>query len=391
MEKPKGVTGCVLRGRRWHYKRRLRPPISEVLGKQNLIVNLKTGDTDLAAERAKEARRQCDKVIGDARRAIQGGRIPDVEMAKRLAEAFAEEPEVPVEDWLEDIEREKGYAHAYELSHIVFGRKKLISDLLDERLAAEPVGKATANELRQVVGLLAEFTNRKFVEDVDREIALKFADELLNDGRWARSTVKKFIEKLKALWNFAVRRGHLDASPWTVVSIRGVEDTERRAPSQDELRALIEASEGSLRAAIRIGAMTGLRIGELLSATPGAISDDWFLQVQGTKTKAARRIVPIHSAIEGDLGVWFDSPMSRTRLTTGFRELRESLGLDTGLTYHGLRKFCYGQLVEVEPRTYLISKIMGHKTTGLMQVYAGSISKEALREVINKLPPLPDA
>ena len=157
-----------------------------------------------------------------------------------------------------------------------------------------------------------------------------------------------------------------------------------RPPTSEELKLLLDNAQGRLRAAVRVFARTGLRLGELVALEPEDVSDG-FIRIHRGKTKAAKRIVPVHSCIKADLENWLMKPMGRSALTRNFAELRDSLGISSDVTLHGLRKYVYAELISKEPRAFLVSRLVGHTVPAMMKVYGGLGAPKDLKEVIDKL------
>lgn len=371
------LRGCTLRGRTWWYKRRLSPKNAAVVGKSNLSFNLKTSDARIAAQRAVEARKLADRTIALAKRTPT-----DVETAETFRLVFKEDPDIDIaSDWLDQIEEQKGYDYARELSHIAFDRKRTLSAVTEERLEVDPVADKTADQIRVAMNLLHEFTGVRFLEDLTGKIAHEFADKLVASGRWSRSTCQRHISKIKSVMSHAMRRQYIVQSPFHGVTVRGVQPTKRREPTEPELRLLIDNAQGALKSGLRVLAMSGLRISELCAV---GVSNG-FLEVTQGKTKTSIRSVPIHSCITDDVQHWLASKMSPDLLSKNFKILRDSLEVDPNVTIHGFRKYFYQSLLDVEPRVHLVNRIIGHANPPLLQVYGGTPSKQALREVIEKL------
>ena len=79
------------------------------------------------------------------------------------------------------------------------------------------------------------------------------------------------------------------------------------------------------------------------------------------------------------------SGSSRSALTRNFAELRDSLGISSDVTLHGLRKYVYAELISKEPRAFLVSRLVGHTVPAMMKVYGGLGAPKDLKEVIDKL------
>jgi integrase len=130
------------------------------------------------------------------------------------------------------------------------------------------------------------------------------------------NTKQRRLSELRGYWAHLVAMGHVDGStnPFTnrITANQETEgeaqDRKRQGFRPDEVPTLWQQAEADhdkpLAALIRIAAHTGGRLGELMSLTTSSIMDDHGIaclrvaeQGKRRKTRAARRVVPIHPAI----------------------------------------------------------------------------------------------
>ena len=140
---------------------------------------------------------------------------------------------------------------------------------------------------------------------------------------------------------------------------------------------------------------TGLRAAELLSIERGHVhlAERW-IDLHGTKTKAARRIVPIHRAIVPLL----ERRLGGARLMEvdgrqmGYSYLLRSvwnpcivdwLGFE-GMTPHGARHTAASLMTEAGIDERLVRKILGHSTGSVTERYVHP-DREALIEAIDMI------
>lgn len=189
------------------------------------------------------------------------------------------------------------------------------------------------------------------------------------------STVRREMILLSAVMSVAVKEwGVFPVSP-----IRGVKKP-RSAPPRDrlvtdeEIERLREAAKPGLEAeavrAFECACLTGMRAGELLSATrSGRVAS-----IPMTKT-GEPRLVPLSSRAVELFGDGFS--MSSSQLDTAFRRVRDRAGVG-GLTFHDSRHRAITDMSRVlDPLA--LARVVGHKDLRQLQTYY-SESAESLAQ-----------
>ncbi len=202
-------------------------------------------------------------------------------------------------------------------------------------------------------------------------------------------TVQRELGILKTMLNQAIRWGLIAKNPAALRTVSGSNKPRERLLSEDEIKALLEASPPLLQDLIEAALLTGMRRGELLALEE---RDCDFLREQirvcDSKTGHARSI-PMHPRAKEILWrlcrgvgahrvfplVNVQRPFSRARAASGVRDLR----------FHDLRHCAasYLFMAGADPRT--VMQILGHsdpRTT--LRVYA-MVSTEHMREAIHRL------
>jgi integrase len=127
-------------------------------------------------------------------------------------------------------------------------------------------------------------------------------------------TANKDISALSSLWKFAMRRALVDSIPWagqSLTATNGGSERIHKLPFEDhEVATLLRASSERLPAdhtrptptlkdAITILALSGMRVEELARMKVADLRDLTgplpHIDLKGSKTAAARRLVPIHT------------------------------------------------------------------------------------------------
>lgn len=140
------------------------------------------------------------------------------------------------------------------------------------------------------------------IEAIDRAFAGRFIMEhLLSSGR-TRSTANNVIWALSSYWRFMDERVGRRENPWRGQRLpedtRGQDAREPERPFTDaEVASLLAGdADDALHDAMRLAALTGMRIGELHALTVADCRGGAFA-VRVGKTKASRRSVPVHPVL----------------------------------------------------------------------------------------------
>jgi len=199
--------------------------------------------------------------------------------------------------------------------------------------------------------------------------------ELVNKSARQLRTAAKTAVVLKALFKAAVLWGLLDASPAAHVRAHGQKKREMTFLTQEQARALLSASEGSMRLYVLIGLSTGLRPGEMLALKWEDIKGR-KVHVRRAKTAAGIRTVAISQGLAGILapergkGYVFQldgEPWTAYNLRWRFRKAVEQANLSLpekeqikGATPHSLRHTYAAWLMSEEMSVKFIQQQLGH-------------------------------
>ncbi|EFL9371963.1 site-specific integrase, partial [Escherichia coli] len=161
------------------------------------------------------------------------------------------------------------------------------------------------SKTNKAVEVLLEHLNKRDVQlrDVNRTIVTSWLDNLKNEK--APQTIQNYISALAQIWDLARNRYH-DApqdNPWRGHGLEAKSSkVNYEAFSNDELAKVFSmlADEEEMQNITLIGMYTGMRINEIASLTIDDVKEIegvlCFEITQG-KTKAAARVVPVHSLI----------------------------------------------------------------------------------------------
>jgi integrase len=205
----------------------------------------------------------------------------------------------------ERIARKQGKQAAERFAAIALGNETPIAEELGNYLADKRMAEKTGGDLRRVLGWLAAWLKQEgkpeTIEAVDRRTAGAFIMGGLSAGRSQRKA-SAYLSFIRGYWEWLAERGHTNAeSPWAGQKVRGNKDDESeqmRPFSDEEVRILLNGpARPELALAMRIAALSGMRIEEICQLTFADCADGLF-RVNKGKTDSARRLFPIHSEVQ---------------------------------------------------------------------------------------------
>ncbi|WP_051013579.1 tyrosine-type recombinase/integrase [Pararhodospirillum photometricum] len=268
---------------------------------------------------------------------------------------------------------------------------------LKQKYLASPkygdLADATKQSYRSVLDYLAEPNPDKPGHGVDTvpltQIAtpsiMKLRDATYKNHGWRQANVMLAVVSL--VWNWGRPYGYTTTPnpAEKVPRIKRPRDlpNANRAWTDDELAAVLGAASQGVRAAVALGAYTGLRQGDVLILPWSALEDGWIRHTQGKTQEPVW--IPIHSdlasllsTIERRTPTIVTSPRDGKPYTgDGFRTLffrlvraLEAQGkIGPGLTFHGLRHGLATRLADAGADDRTIAAITGHEQVSMVQRY----------------------
>lgn len=375
------LKGVFLKSGSYWLQRKVPEHLREIVGQANLMFPLKTDSPRTAIKRVEAARQIVERQLADAQRKFDGEQLSDIQQAlafKELIDAF---PDAGADtDWLELIERERGLTYALRMNQIIRGTATPIAEIVERQLLEEPTGTSDTKLKRHMVKVL-EAAGLHSIEEVDRKKAADFISELLKEGSRSRATVNKYVATIRSIWAFALRRGIGDHNPWSNQRLKGTK-TKKRAFTRDELEAFLRASREPYRSLFIVLALSGLRIGELLSLKPEDVKAG-FMEIQRGKSEAASRRVPVHPRAKDNLERFFSERWSYAQCARVFRVTIERCGLEPELFgLHSLRKYFYSEADKNGAPKLHLEKVVGHQVPVLYETYSRGPTDDQLRDVV---------
>ena len=254
---------------------------------------------------------------------------------------------------------------------------------------------------------VAEIAGVNVIQDLQRAKAQGYSRTIVNTRRTLFNNIL----------NYAVAQGWIPWNPAQGVSLpKGLPSTKRSAPTDNQIRAIIQNCGVPFGMFAFLLLCTGLRKGEALALLKSDIKDGEIsitksltfadgsgAKVKEPKSEAGKRTVPIVSVLATPLveymaGLRDDilfpnrsyngSPgntyMSQSNYDTAWSNYVKLAGLDS-LTAHQLRHGTATLLYEAGVDVYTAKKILGHaKVTTTMEIYT-ELREKHERQSISKL------
>jgi integrase len=309
----------------------------------------------------------------------------------------------------------EGEERVRQLRDQITGDAQPIGAELERFIAeTEPSPRYAERHRRAVRRLRSWLQGQGAADDLQRlrrPEAGRFVDSLLAGGL-TTATVNSLVSSLSTYWGWLGRRMGVEQNPWKDQQRKtkqGEARGRKRPPSDDEVVLLLSGpATTTLHDLMRVAALSGMRINEIAALRVGDVRDDAF-HVEGTKTAAARRVVPIHPSLrrlvarrteakgpEARLFHELRAPASRAKelsakASEAFTRYRRGLGIDPRLPgqrqsdvdFHSFRRWFITAAERAGHAGPTLSSVVGHARDGMtLGTYSAGPSVEQLRAVV---------
>lgn len=458
--RPKSHRYLNLRGHSWRFKRDIPAAIRHAFdGLTAYIVELGTSDVRVAMERRDDIARETDALF---RRARLGGSIATgIDHIREKAEFWAEQlklshkapmewskrmgvdadedadaltPQEMIEAEAERIAASHGQAAERRFVNMVHGHVDA-DHYLEQYLKEARLAPKTTAERRNLVKRFAQWAGAEglSIPDIDRTTAGEYYTAHI--APLHTRTAKKHHGAVKLYWDYLKRRGYATGeNPWehqalpqrSHQAVRG--DKVRERPfTAAEMQALLyphtappsrKDNPVTMDHAMRIGALTGMRLGEIVTlwVEECVIDADGmgYFDIQQGKTAAAARRVPIHpeliELVQGRIAGkkprdWLFPELAKLpnpadTMGKRFRTYRESLNVDDKrpghrrslVNFHSFRRWFVTEAERAGQQESTISAVVGHeegRKSITFGTYSGGPSDDQKRRCVEavRLPP----
>jgi integrase len=250
---------------------------------------------------------------------------------------------------------------------------------------------------KDYLGILSDLTGIQNMPlaAIDKPFLARLRDEHSKRRGWHRANY--LIQVLAQVFKLAEEDGAMKDNPATRLrKLRRPKDLpEANRPwTEAERKAVLDAAPPHVRLPLAIGALTGLRIADIVTLPRTAFRDDWTrhetrkrrVEVVLPLTDELRREIlraPAHDAITLCANS-FGQPWTEDGLRCSFGKLRDKLEkagkIESGLTIHGLRHAMAAELAENGITDSEIACWLGQKTTAMARHYSSRAGKKRRME-----------
>lgn len=213
-------------------------------------------------------------------------------------------------DQVDRFGEQHGHAAAQTLIGLARGTATPLQHHVDAWLAEGgpkgPTNARTQGQYRSdLAGLGAWMTRAGIaptIEAVTKAVAGRYVTEGLIGAGVNRLTANRKISTASSYWTWLGKRTAIEANPWRGQSLakgaanRSGEQRKRAFTEAEAATLLAGGADDELADAMRVAALTGMRLEEIYRLTVVDCADGWF-RIRVAKTQAGTRRVPIHSAL----------------------------------------------------------------------------------------------
>jgi integrase len=251
------------------------------------------------------------------------------------------------------------------------------------------------------------FVRFPYAGDVTRKAVQKWIDEMDAAGL-APDSIKKTVGEVRSFWEYLQQQEVVSDEDSTFDKVKrptGKNDgEERRLPFTPEdvvalHRQAVANGDPVLADLIFLGAYTGARVESLCVLKDSDVNtSDWSFRILSDKTKAGRRVVPIHTELRPVILRLMDSTKDgyllpglkedkwgdrSSNIRVRFGTLKTAMGFGEQHVFHSLRKTVSTFFDQNNVSESVAADIVGHKKkTMTYGVYSGGTSLEQRHQAI---------
>lgn len=310
----------------------------------------------------------------------------------------------------EEIAAEEGRDRAKAFADIAMGRATPLKHHVETWLS-EPGKRGTVRAPRTVMEYRAILDSFALwlggeglgstVQSVTRVVAGRYVSSL-HKQKLSPARMRDILAALSTYWDWLAGKGFAQkgSNPWKEQDIPKVQkghalkavfddesdDDELRPFTDDELVTLFtKAPDAGMRDLMALAALSGMRIAEACSLTVGQCAEGIF-DVRGTKTKAARRKVPIHPDLQAlvdrrregkgpedwlldEAGEPDKFGKRSPNMSAAFYRFRKRVKVDEKapgktvslVNFHSFRRWFVSEAVKAGTPVHVIRQVVGHE------------------------------
>ena len=266
-----------------------------------------------------------------------------------------------------------------------------IKTLADEYIEkwAKPHKRSWEEDERMLQKDVVKIWGERKVKDITRRDIIKLLDKIVDRG--SPVTANRVLALVRKMFNFAIERDMIEASPCVMVRAPGKEKSKDRVLTEDEIKTFWKKLYStnmatSSKLALKLLLLTAQRRGEVATAEKKDFNLEscwWTIPAEKAKNGLAQRVPLSPQAIniierakqisEDKNPYLFPSPrgkksMTATALTRAVSRNRDTFGISS-FTPHDLRRTAASMMASSGIERLVISKILNHAESGITAVY----------------------
>lgn len=251
--------------------------------------------------------------------------------------------------------------------------------------------KATLQCYEQRAGHILRLLGGLALDGLHLDNVQEYTSQRLSEGA-ARETIRKELCVLRRALDLAYRRGHQVRPVAQLMPRFKTRYIPRKTwLDQEQVTALRGMLEPVRSLFVLVAVYTGARLSELERLDWQDISfAEGLVRIRGTKgSERADRFVALHPRLAAAL-----VPERRVRgpLLHAWRNIRRDLALACAkagipkVTPNDLRRTFASWLVQAGESSYVVSQLLGHATSTMVERVYGRLSRKALADAVNRIP-----
>jgi integrase len=267
-----------------------------------------------------------------------------------------------------------------------------VAELVEEYLEkwARPRKRSATEDERQLrKDVIPAWSTRK-AKDITRRDVIALLDRIVDRG--SPIAANRALAVIRKLFNWALSRDIVAASPCTAVKAPGKERRRDRVLNADEVVTLWRALDDpeapvspAIRLALKLQLVTAQRKGEVIAAAWSELDLDervWTIPAAHSKNAMPHRVPlsPLALAVLSEIGRdqrsgWLfpsprtDEPITDEAVNHAMRRCRKLLGTASDVTPHDLRRTAASHMTSIGISRLVVSKILNHAEPGVTAVY----------------------
>ena len=256
---------------------------------------------------------------------------------------------------------------------------------------------STQARFRIAIRYLREVKRIDFLSDITPELLQTLKERLVNQNKGAHG-INRDISALKTMMRTAEKWKLIGKQEWSLLSKIRTPRGRVEFHNEEEIKKLIEAAPSfDWELVIRLGARAGLRRGEIAMLRWQDVNfKEHQIYVAPNKTDM-HRFVPISEDLYKALNVAKKraktpfvinigeehSRKTKDYLTSYYKKIAKSAGVKSFL--HKLRHTFASHLVQAGVDLYSVSKLLGHSSINMTEIYA-HLAPKTLKDAVSRLP-----